>query len=292
MAALQCFEAVARHLSATRAAEELHLTQSAVSKQIAQLEGMLQRELFSRIRKRLQLTPAGELYLTEIKKILTHVEMSSRYILSYGADTEVLTVAAPPSFGSRWLIPGLKGFGARHPTIHLDIRSESATFDTQEKSADVVFFFGEGTLPGAECIALFGEELVAVCAPDVVADAREITITELANQHVLLQCTARPEAWRQWFLAQDVDVNRSYRGPRFQTFDMCICAARAGCGIAMVPRLLAEQELRTGHLVLASDYAYASTGAYYVAYAEHTADTPKVRALVQWVIEKAAAHNS
>ena len=148
MAALQCFEAAARHLSFTRAAEELHLTQSAVSKQVAQLEEMLRHHLFLRIRRRLQLTPAGSLYLTEVNKILTQVDMSSRYILSYGEQTEVLTVATQPSFGVGWLIPKLKGFGKRYPNIHLDIRNELEPFALLQAKADVGFYFGQGTWPG------------------------------------------------------------------------------------------------------------------------------------------------
>ena len=155
MAALQCFEAAARHLSFTRAAEELHLTQSAVSKQVAQLEEMLRHHLFLRIRRRLQLTPAGALYLAEVNKILTQVDMSSRYILSYGEQTEVLKVATQPSFGVRWLIPHLKGFGKRYPNIHLDICNEMEPFALLQNTADVVFFYGQGTWPGATCVELF-----------------------------------------------------------------------------------------------------------------------------------------
>ncbi len=149
MTALQCFEAAARHLSFTRAAEELHLTQSAVSKQVAQLEDMLRHHLFLRIRRRLQLTPAGSLYLAEVNKILTQVDMSSRYVLTYGEQTEILKVATQPSFGVRWLIPHLKGFGKRHTNIHLDIRNEMEPFALLQGSADVVFFYGQGTWPGA-----------------------------------------------------------------------------------------------------------------------------------------------
>lgn len=156
MTALQCFEAAARHLSFTRAAEELHLTQSAVSKQVAQLEDMLRHHLFLRIRRRLQLTPAGSLYLAEVNKILTQVDMSSRYVLTYGEQTEILKVATQPSFGVRWLIPHLKGFGKRHSNIHLDIRNEMEPFALLQGSADVVFFYGQGTWPGEILIEIEG----------------------------------------------------------------------------------------------------------------------------------------
>ena len=181
MTALQCFEAVARHLSFTRAAEELFLTQSAVSKQVAQLEDMLQHLLFRRIRRRLQLTPAGSLYLAEVNKILNQVEMSTHYILSYGGNTEVLKVATQPTFGARWLIPHLKGFGQANPNIHLDLHNVLEPFDLLQGKADVVFFFGQGTWPGAECIELFGEEVVPVCAPDLFASRPLKNVGEAAE---------------------------------------------------------------------------------------------------------------
>ncbi|MBV4532014.1 LysR family transcriptional regulator [Pseudomonas sp. SWRI107] len=282
MTALQCFEAAARHLSFTRAAEELHLTQSAVSKQVAQLEEMLHHHLFLRIRRRLQLTPAGSLYLAEVNKILTQVDMSSRYVLTYGTQTEVLKVATQPSFGVRWLIPHLKGFGKRHPNIHLDIRNEMEPFALLQGSADVVFFYGQGTWPGATCIKLFGEEVLPVCAPELLQGHALSGPGELAGQ-VLLQSTSRPEAWHEWFQQQGLETENSYHGPRFDTFYMALSAAQSGCGVALVPRYLVARELAEGSLVVAWDHAMPSNGAHYLAYAEHAAEVPKVRALVEWV---------
>ncbi|WP_455894230.1 LysR family transcriptional regulator [Pseudomonas palmensis] len=291
MAALQCFEAAARHLSFTRAAQELHLTQSAVSKQVAQLEDMLRHHLFLRIRRRLQLTPAGALYLAEVNKILTQVDMSSRYILSYGQQTEVLKVATQPSFGVRWLIPHLKGFGKRYPNIHLDICNEMEPFALLQNTADVVFFYGQGTWPGATCIELFGDEVVPVCAPELL---QEHTLTEAGElaERVLLQSTSRPEAWHEWFLEQGLHSANSYHGPRFDTFYMCVGAALSGCGVALVPRYLVEQELAEGKLVMPWPYAMRSSGAYFVAFAEHAAEVPKVRSLVEWIREQATAPRS
>ena len=285
MTALQCFEAAARHLSFTRAAEELHLTQSAVSKQVAQLEEMLRHHLFLRIRRRLQLTPAGSLYLAEVNKILTQVDMSSRYVLSYGSQTEVLKVATQPSFGVRWLIPHLKGFGKRHPNLHLDIRNEMEPFALLQGSADVVFFYGQGTWPGATCIELFGEEVVPVCAPELL-QGRTLPDAGAVAELVLLQSTSRPQAWHEWFLEQGLHTDNSYHGPRFDTFYMALSAAQAGCGVALVPSYLVAKELAEGSLVLAWDHAMKSNGAHYLAYAEHAAEVPKVRALVEWIQEQ------
>jgi LysR family glycine cleavage system transcriptional activator len=283
MTALQCFEAAARHLSFTRAAQELHLTQSAVSKQVAQLEQMLRHPLFQRVRRRLQLTPAGSLYLTEVDKILTQVDMSSRYILSYGAETEVLRIATQPTFGARWLIPSLKGFGQRFPRIHLDIRTALEPFDLLQGKADVAFFFGHGSWPGAACIELFGEQVVPVCAPQWLTGTPLQTPADLAGQ-VLLQCTSRPEAWHEWFLAQGLSSPNSYHGPRFDTFYMCIHAALAGCGIALVPRYLVEQELAEHKLVSPFSPASPGSGRHFMAYAEHAAEVPKVKDFVGWIL--------
>ncbi|PVZ13874.1 MULTISPECIES: LysR family transcriptional regulator [unclassified Pseudomonas] len=286
MTALQCFEAAARHLSFTRAAQELHLTQSAVSKQVAQLEDMLRHHLFQRVRRRLQLTPAGSLYLAEVNKILTQIDMSSRYILSYGGETEVLRVATQPTFGARWLIPALKGFGKQYPNIHLEIRNELEPFDLTQSRADVAFFFGQGTWPGATCIELFGEEVVTVCAPDLLASTPLACAEDLATT-VLLQCTSRPEAWHDWFLAQGLHSAGSYHGPRFDTFYMCIHAAIAGCGIALVPRYLVAEELADGKLVVPVAHPMPSQGAHFLAYPEHAAEVPKIRHFVDWILARA-----
>ncbi|KAF1054501.1 MAG: Glycine cleavage system transcriptional activator [Stenotrophomonas maltophilia] len=288
MTALQCFEAVARHLSFTRAAEELSLTQSAVSKQVAQLEEMLQHLLFRRVRRRLQLTPAGELYREEVRRILAQVELSTRYLLSYGGETEVLRVATPPTFGARWLIPRLNGWRHRYPNIHLDLRQELEPGERMQSRCDLAFFFGGSTLPGAECLRLFGEEMLPVCAPDILAPGGLGSAAELAHL-VLLQNASRPEAWQEWFASLGQRCEHSYHGPRFDTFYMCIRAAQAGCGVALLPRFLVAEELDEGKLVVAWPHALASHNAYHLAYPEHMAAVPKVRAFVEWIGERLAA---
>ncbi|NBA98044.1 LysR family transcriptional regulator [Pseudomonas sp. R5(2019)] len=289
MTALQCFEAAARHLSFTRAAQELHLTQSAVSKQVAQLEEMLCHNLFERIRRRLHLTPAGSLYLAEVNKILTQVDMSSRYILSYGGETEVLKVATQPTFGDRWLVPNLKGFGKQFPNIHLDVVNELEPFDLLQGKADIAFFFGQGTWPGARCIELFREEVVPVCAPGYVKKA-DGDDAQALTRHVLLQCTSRPEAWHEWFLDQDLHSHNSYHGPRFDTFYMCIRAAQSGCGVALIPRYLVKEELAEGKLVIPCNHPLRSEGSHFIAHAEHAAEVPKVKAFIDWIL--ARVHDS
>jgi len=129
LTAMQCFEAAARHMSFTLASEELNLTQSAVSKQVAQLEVILERPLFRRVRKRPQITPEGAFYLREVRRILTRTEISTRHMRSYRDEVEALNVATPPTFGDRWLIQHLNGFRFRHPCINLNICNRVEPFD-------------------------------------------------------------------------------------------------------------------------------------------------------------------
>ncbi|CAO3887617.1 LysR substrate-binding domain-containing protein [Achromobacter mucicolens] len=286
MMALQCFEAVARHMSVTRAAEELHMTQSAISKQIAQLEALLRNPLFLRVRRRLQLTPAGALYQSEVRTILNQVDMSSRYILTYGSETQVLTIGTQPTFGSRWLIPRLQRFMAAHPDIQVKVRSETRPFDLMQAKIDISFFFGHGTLPGAQCLELFEADVVPVCAPGFLRGGRIASLDDLSQQ-TLIQCASRPEAWHDYFSHQQYQSDSSYHGPRFDTFYMCVRAAEGGCGIALTPRLLAEEELQAGKLVIPWGYVQPSDGAYFVAYSEHSAEVPKIKQFVAWVRDEA-----
>ena len=285
LAGLQCFEAAARHLSFTRAADELSLTQSAVSKQVAQLESILEHPLFRRLRRRLHLTPEGAIYLGEARKILAQVEMSTRYMQSYGGEADVLNVATLPTFGARWLIPRLNGFRFRHPNINLNISNRVEPFDMQQERVEVAFFFGHGAWPKAECIRLLEEEIVPVCSPQALEGMRveePLALTRL----VLLQSTTRPEAWHDWFDAQGQYTEHSYHGPRFDTFYMALRAAQAGCGVALVPRFLVQEEIDEGKLVVPWPFSLKSRDAYYMAYPEHMADLYKVRAFIDWIRER------
>ncbi|TVP50010.1 MAG: transcriptional regulator GcvA [Halomonas sp.] len=279
---LHCFEAAARHLSFTRAADELSLTQSAVSKQVSQLETTLQHPLFRRVRKRLHLTPEGAVYLGEARKILAQVEMSTRYMQSYGVESDVLNVATLPTFGARWLIPRLNGFRFKHPSINLNISNRSEPFDMQKERIEIAFFFGHGVWPRAECIKLLDEEAVPVCAPGVM-EQTDVDDPLALTKMVLLQVSTRPEAWHDWFEAQQLYTEHSYHGPRFDTFYMALRAARAGCGVALVPRFLAQEELDEGKLVIPWPFSLNSQDAYYMAYPEHMADLYKVKSFIEWI---------
>ena len=126
--ALQCFETAARHLSFTNAAAELHMTQSAISKQVAQLEEMLNITLFYRTSQRISLTPAGKAYYLEVLNILKHIETATTSLMSHSDNTEILNIVSHPTLCSRWLIPTLKGFDEAYPLIRLNVKEQPAPF--------------------------------------------------------------------------------------------------------------------------------------------------------------------
>ena len=132
---------------------------------------------------------------------------------------------------------------------------------------------------------MFGEALVAVCAPSSLPPRAFTDPTQLADL-VLLQNASRPQAWHEWFDSQGYHTDHSYHGPRFDTFYMCIRAAQVGCGVALLPRFLVEEELADGKLVIAWQHPMPSRDAYYLAYPEHSAEVPKVKHFVKWMLEQ------
>lgn len=289
--ALQCFEAAVRHLSFTRAAEELNLTQSAVSRQIRGLEDFIGRPLFERVKQRLVLTVAGEAYAAAVQDVLDRAEAATLQLMAYRGEGGVLTVAMLPTFGSRWLVPRLVDFSARYPDIQLNLVTQVRPFDFDKVEADVAIHFGPALWPGAICHRLMGEDIVPVCAPGLLkkplSDVRELL------DYTLLQHTTRPQAWNDWLSAaglQDMDTHQAslLSGPRFEHFFMVIQAAISGLGIAVLPQFLVAEELASGRLQLALDQPVRSQHAYYLVHPATRTDVYKVRVFREWLLAQAA----
>src|SRR5699024_10554007 len=155
-------------------------------------------------------------------------------------------------------------------------------FDMAEDNTDVAFFFGHGVWPDAECLPLMGETVVPVCSPKVL-DNMDIKSPLDLTKLVLLRINTRPEAWHDWFEAQGIQTGSSYHGPRFDTFSMALEAARARCGVALVPRFLAVEELENGELTIPWPFVQRSRGAYYLAYPEHKRELHRVKVFVDWI---------
>ncbi|UYF99706.1 LysR substrate-binding domain-containing protein [Halomonas sp. GD1P12] len=286
-AAMQCFEAAARHLSFTRAAEELNLSQSAVSKQVAHLEATLQHKLFRRVRRSLLLTPEGAMFLSDVRKVLIQIEMSAQAVMTYSGNSEVLKVATLPSFGSRWLANKLPDFIAANPGISLEFHERVEDFDLEQQSIDVAFFYGHGSWPNLACHKLLDEEMVVVASPALIERHRITRPEDLAGLS-LLHLSTRPDAWHHWFADQSVATDRSYHGHRFETFPMILRTAMAGGGVALVPYFTVEEELAAGKLAIVWHHRFSSANAYYLVYPEHLGELAKVRRFVEHLTRCAA----
>lgn len=278
---LRCFEASARYLSFTKAAQTLHMTQSAISKQVAHLEENLNAPLFERSLQRLQLTPMGKLFLVETQIILNQIETSVLKVLAHRNQEDTLNMLAHPTLCTRWLIPLLKGFKQQYPNISVDIQEQFSSADIDITQTDIAFLYGDGIWRDMTSIRLFEEECVAVCAPSLLNTP--LKSLEDFQRYTLIQSRARPRAWEKYFQAQNYLHDKSYIGPRVDTFAACVNSALIDTGIAIVPKFFVQKELENGELVLAWPYHMQTNRCYYMTYPISMAQTPKVMAMVQWI---------
>jgi DNA-binding transcriptional LysR family regulator len=289
LTALQFFDAAVRHMSFTRAAADLNVTQSAVSRQIRDLEAFLGQPLFHRIKQRLVLTAAGEAYAGSIRSLLDQAEAATLQVMAYSGKGGVLTVALLPTFGSRWLVPRLGDFITRYPDIQLNLVTRVKPFDFTGSGIDAAIHFGGDVWPDAVCHRLLGEVIVPVCAPGLLAGRRGLERPRDVAAFPLLQLTTRPQGWMDWLRAVGVEDLDGLRGPRFEEFHMVIQAAIAGLGMAVLPRFLIQEELAGGRLVVAIDRPVTSDQAYYLVHPEGKADVYKVCVFRDWLVEQCGA---
>lgn len=278
---LRCFEASARYLSFTKAAQVMHMTQSAISKQVAHLEDSLNIQLFERSLQRLQLTPTGKLFLKETQIILNQIEISVLNVLAHRNEADTLNLAAHPTLCSRWLIPILKGFSDTNPQIHLEFQEQISSSDIDISQIDIAFLYGNGVWRDMTSIKLFEEICIAVSAPDLMSTP--LNKIEDFQNYVLIQSHARPRAWDEFFQAQDFSHEKTFIGPRFDTFSACVNSAVLGSGIALIPKFFVKKELENGELVQVWPYEMQTNRSYYMVYPTSMSQTPKITTMTQWI---------
>ncbi len=284
--ALQAFEAAARHGSFTRAAEELNLTQGAVSRQVALIEDLLGVALFERVRQRVSPTPAGAAYAEEVRDVLSRLSAATLNTMAgRGVVGGTLTLAVLPTFGTRWLIPRLPAFFREHPEVTIDFSTRIVPFDFGREGLDAAIHFGDPVWPGAgtKLHRLMGETIVPVASPEFLA--REgVTNPADALRVPLLRQATRPTAWAEWIASLGLDPKWAKPGPSFEQFAMVAQAAAAGLGMAIVPRFLVEEEIAAGRLAVAFDRPIESRQAYWLVYPEARAERPALVAFREWLL--------
>ena len=288
LAALQAFEASARHLSFTRAAEELNLSQGAISRQVLALESALGVPLFARVRQRISLTPAGASYAEEVRDALNRLSAATLNAVAFKGAGGPLALAILPTFGTRWLIPRLPDFSQKHPEVTINFSTRILPFDFSREPLDAAIHFGDPVWPGAVLHRLMGETIIPVASPALVERLHITKPSDLLRAPLLKQAT-RPRAWAEWLSAQGLNQVDAIQGPGFEQFAMVAKAAVAGLGVAIVPRFLVEDELATGALMIPINKPIESEQAYWLVYPEEKKDRPAVNAFRSWLLEQCNA---
>lgn len=244
--ALQAFDAAARHGNFARAAEELCLTEGAISRQIARLESLLNCRLFDRTGSRVKLNPLGAHYAQHVRETLDRLERDTQYIMGMPEGSKSLDLAVLPTFSSRWLIPRLRRFKSLHPEITVNIAARTDPFILSGSGFDAVVHFEHPAWAGMRTQLLFQEQLIPVCHPALLTNK---DINAQLNELPRIHRRQNPDAWHQYAQESGITLDNPAQGDRYDLHEMTIAAVMAGQGVALIPRLYIEHELRSGIVV-------------------------------------------
>jgi len=285
------FEAAARHLSFTKAGAELHLTQSAVSRQIKELEEQLGAALFQRRHRALTLTEAGhQMYASTAQVLATMRAATERIRAQSGRRT--LAVTTTHSFAALWLIPRLAGFTRDHPGVDVRITAETRVQDLERDGLDIALRHGPAALAGPNAVRLFGERVFPVCSPKLLKKKPLAKPADLQH-HVLLQYDD-PEGrhpwlhWKTWLEVERIADLRPASTLSFSGYEQIIPAAVAGHGVALGRSPLVKDLLASGDLVAPFKSQADPARAYFAILSANAAGRPEVRDFVEWLKSEAA----
>jgi LysR family transcriptional regulator of beta-lactamase len=279
--ALRAFEASARHLSFTRAALELHVTQAAVSQQVRMLEEQLGTTLFKRLPRGLGMTDESRALLPVLTDAFGRIEGVLKQFEG-GHFHEVLTIGVVGTFAVGWLLPRLKSFRERHPFVELRMLTHNNLVDLAAEGLDFAIRFGDGTWPATHNVMLLDAPLRALCAPDI---ARRLSAPQDLAKETLLR-SYRTDEWIGWFSAAGLEpwpVN----GPVFDSSRLMVEAAVQGAGIALAPPLMFTRELHAELLVSPFD-TEVRTGSYWLTWLKSKRMSAATELFRTWILAEAA----
>lgn len=285
--AVRAFEAAGRYLSFTGAAQELLVTQSAVSRHVSVLEDWLGAKLFFRRQRGIELTPRGEAYFRDLSRALDQIDQATRRIRE-DADEKVLRLKLPPTFATRWLMPRLGGFRALHPDIEMQITTshQAANFDREDVDVFVHSEFGGPAPEGYR--RLFGEVLLPVCSPRLIELGPPLNRPADLAGHVLLSSIYRPRDWPLWLAAAGVTPLEAKGAMTFDNAALAYQAAIDSLGVVIAQRALVADDLKSGRLVAPFDRQAVTQGAYYLAYHPRRPKARRIAAFEAWLLAEAA----
>jgi LysR family transcriptional regulator, glycine cleavage system transcriptional activator len=293
--ALRAFEAAARHLNFSRAADELSVTPGAVSQQIQNLEDYVGAALFKRTPRGLLLTDAAQTALPALREAFDRLAEAAS-LLTAAVDGRRLTLTAAPSFAAKWLVPRLGKFETAYPQVDVWLSAGLELVDLTAGEVDVAIRYGAGRYPGLEIRRLMSETVIPVISPELLAQTPLDTPADLSRHILLHDGSPDPDDscpdWAMWLAARGVKGVDGARGPRFNQSSLVIEAAANGRGVALAKRTLAQDDLDAGRLVAPLQIATAVDFAYYLVHPKAKGRLPQVKAFVSWIVAEAEAHEA
>ncbi len=290
---LEAFEAAARHLSFTRAGDELALTQSAVSRQVAALEAFYGAPLFKRLHRALRLSDEGQLLQHTVVEVLQQLHQAS-VALRGEKRKKTVVVTTTAGFAGLWLIPRLAGFTASHPDVDVHISASNTVVNLNRDGVDIGIRYHTQEAAGAEGVRLFGEVVLPVCSPKLRRDpARPLKAPQDLRQHCLLHMDGGPGSqlleWPPWLRAMNLEGLKPASVLHFSMYDQMIQAVVNGQGVALGRLPLLNDLIAQRKLVTPFKSSVVSPRSYYLLQSDASRKKPEVREFLAWLVAEAGA---
>lgn len=289
MNGLRAFDAVARHLSFSLAANELCVTQGAISRQISNLENILGVTLFLRTNRQVRLTTKGVQLFASIGEPFHQIREGVKTLTS-NTDDLVLKVNVPPTLGIRWLVPRLANFHGVHPQIDVQLTTSHKIVDFKTEDVDVAIYWGDGNWEGLKVDLLMGETLIPVCSPQLMKE-KPITTADDFNDHVLLHSMNRTDDWLIWQQALGIDNIKWQQVLKFENSALTYQAAIDQLGVVIAQHVFVEEDLAAGRLVAPFPELVPGERAYYLVYPAKQRNQKKVAIFRSWLLEMISSEN-
>ncbi|MCA0239603.1 MAG: LysR family transcriptional regulator [Proteobacteria bacterium] len=280
---LLAFDAVARHRSLTRAATALCVSVSAVSKQLASLEDFVGRPLLEKQGRGVRLTPQGREYLTKVSPSLRTLETATFELRAGSSGAGVIALASTPTFLTKWLIPRLADFRRLHPGVTFSFSQHLGPGEAHAAGIDAAIRFGAGQWPSVHSDYIAGRECVCVYSCALLPPTRTQLELEDLLTHTLLHHEETPLGWSNWAAHHGVDEVRFLSGPRFVQYTAIIQGVLSGLGVGLVPRILVDEEIAAGALLVFGDAVTMENG-HYLCFVASQLERPLFAAFRSWVL--------